>query len=71
VGAALSLAGLALFGSFDGDEAVAGLVLAPPMLLGYLASRPAGRILDRGRTRTAVLTVSAASALFLLVDELV
>lgn len=70
VGAGLSLLGLALSGSFGGDEMRASLLLVPPMVVGYVLSRAAGRVLDRGRTRTAVLVMSAGSALFLLADEL-
>lgn len=70
VGAALSLVALALFGTFGRDEMAASLLLVPPMAIGYAASGAAGRVLDRGRTRTAVLVMSAASASFLLVDEL-
>jgi hypothetical protein len=37
---------------------------------GYLASRYAGRWLDRGRMRPAVLAFSAAASVLLLVVEL-
>jgi hypothetical protein len=40
------------------------------MIAGFLASRPAARLLDAGWTRPAVLAVSSASALLLLVREL-
>jgi len=68
-GAALSLASLAVAGSFGGTELRLGLALVPPTLLGYAASTPAARWLDRGRTRVAVLWFAAGSAGVLLVRE--
>ena len=70
VGAGLSVAGLALAGELGAGELGAAGVLVVPMLVGFAASRPAARVLDAGWTRPAVLAVSSASALFLLVREL-
>lgn len=70
VGTALSLAFLALVGEFGREEGLASLWLAPFTLAGYALSRLAVRVLDRDRTRAAVLLVSAASAVALLVREL-
>lgn len=70
VGAAFSLATLAAVGEFGWHELRLGLLLLPGMLLGYLASGAAARVLDRGYTRTAVLTMATVSSLVLIVREL-
>jgi uncharacterized membrane protein YfcA len=70
VGASLSVIGLALAGELGADEWRAAAALLVPMIAGFLASRPAARLLDAGWTRPAVLAVSSASALLLLVREL-
>jgi uncharacterized membrane protein YfcA len=71
VGSAMSLVGLALFGEFGIDEVAMGAALLPGAALGLLVSRRAAWVLDRGYTRRAVLAVSAASSVVLLVRELV
>lgn len=70
VGASLSVAGLALAGELRGGEVRSATVLLVPVVAGFVASRPAARVLDAGWTRPAVLAVSSASALFLLAREL-
>ncbi len=71
VGALLSLAGLALAGEADGEDAVVALVLLPCLVAGFAISGPLRRHVDAGRTRNAVLFVCAASAIALLVRSLV
>lgn len=70
VGAAFSLAMLAVVGEFGWAELRLGLVLFPGMLLGYFASGTLARVLDRGYTRAAVLTFATASSMVLLLREL-
>lgn len=71
VGAALSLAGLLASGDLTGHQvAVAGLLL-PAVVLGALAGAPLRRVLPAHAVRLAVLGVSAASALVLVVRSLV
>ena len=60
IGAIQSSAVLWMVGAFGADQALAGLLLVPGTLLGYLASGPLIPVLDRGWTRPAILVVSAA-----------
>ncbi len=71
VGAAFSLAMLAVVGEFGMDELRLGLVLLPGVLLGYAASGPLTRLLDRGYTRAAVLAFASVSSVVLVLRELV
>jgi len=66
VGAIVSIASLAGFGSFTGTDLVRGLVLVPPMLLGFFASRWGIRLVDRGLLRRVLLSMVVLSALVLL-----
>jgi len=70
VGAVLSLAGLALAGEADSEDAVVALVLLPCLVVGFAISGPLRRHVDAGRTRNAVLVVCSASAIALLVRSL-
>jgi uncharacterized membrane protein YfcA len=70
MGSLLSMTTLALVGRFSLPEVWAGLLLMPASVAGYAISVPATRLLDRGHTRTAVLVVSAAAAVVLLVRRL-
>lgn len=70
VGAAFSLAMLAAVGEFGLHELRLGLLLVPGMVLGYLASGLAARVLDRGHTRVAVLSMATVSSVVLLLREL-
>ncbi|GGO26498.1 permease [Microbispora rosea subsp. aerata] len=70
VSAAQSLVILALLGRLPGRALAAGAALVPFVLLGFAASGPLRRFLDRGRVRTAVLTVAALSACALLGQSL-
>jgi uncharacterized protein len=67
-GTVLSLAGLLLGGQVDGADLLAAATLLPFVVAGFLLSSPARRLLDGGWVRPAVLGVSAAGALFLLVS---
>jgi uncharacterized membrane protein YfcA len=67
VGVLLSLAGLAIGDALTLRELEVALALAPALLLGFAVAGPLRSRVDAGHTRTAVLTVCAASALALLV----
>jgi hypothetical protein len=69
-GATLSLLALAAVGRFGPAEMRTGLALVPGILVGLVLSRHTAPILDRGYTRPAVLTVSVAAALVLVVGRL-
>lgn len=71
VGAAMSLAGLALSGEFTGRDLQWGALLAPAVMAGALASRWTAPFVDRSFLRPAVLAVAAVSALALLVTVFV
>jgi uncharacterized membrane protein YfcA len=70
-GAVLSLASLIAVGRFGWDELRLTLLLVPGVAVGYLVSGPLSRVLDRGWLRPAVLLFAAASAIVLLVDQVV
>jgi uncharacterized protein len=70
VGTVLSLGALAWAGRFGAQEIRLSAFLVPGTVLGYLMSRPAAAYLDSGRTRAAVLAVSALSALSVIVTVL-
>lgn len=65
-GGLLSLAGLALGGQLRAQQALTALALAPFLLVGFALAEPVRRHVDAGRTRAAVLVVSAVSALALI-----
>jgi hypothetical protein len=70
VAAGFSLLVLAAAGEFDRDGVSLGLWLLPGVLAGYALSGPLGAVLDKGRTRPAVLAASATSALVLIAQQL-
>ena len=70
VGSILSLAAIAWIGRFGAEEIRLSMLLIPGTVLGYLMSRPAAAYLDGGRTRAAVLVVSALSAVSVIVTVL-
>jgi uncharacterized protein len=70
VGSVLSLVVLALFGKLGTHELAESALLAPFILLGFACSKPAAKVLDRGRTRDAVLIVSSVSAVVLIANQL-
>lgn len=67
VGNLLTLVGLAIGGLFGREEIRLGLVLAPAALVGFLATRWVVPFLDQGRTRPAILGLSTAAAVGVLV----
>jgi uncharacterized protein len=70
VSATVSVAGLALAGRIGNSEIGSAGLLVVPMLVGFAVSARAARRLDAGSTRPAVLLLSAVSATFLLLREL-
>ena len=69
--ASLSLVFLAAWGRFGTTHLLAVAVLVPGQLLGYLVSGRLVRLLDRGYTRPALLVISVAAALSLLIRAFV
>ena len=67
VAASLSLIFLAAWGEFGTTHLLAVAVLVPGQLFGYLVSGRLVRYLDRGYTRPALLLISVAAALSLLI----
>jgi uncharacterized membrane protein YfcA len=70
VGGVVSLAVLALSGEVDGDSLRACLVTVPASAVGFAASTPLVRHIDRGSVRPYVLGLSALAAVAVLVREL-
>jgi uncharacterized protein len=68
IGTLLSLGVLAAGGQVTLDALWQGALLIPFVAVGFLLSNPLRTLLDRGWTRPAVLGLSAASALVLLVQ---
>ncbi|TDD16305.1 sulfite exporter TauE/SafE family protein, partial [Nonomuraea diastatica] len=66
-----SLAILALVGELPARALATGATLVAPMVLGFLVSGPLRRYLDGGKARMAVLVVATASALALIVQNVV
>lgn len=69
-GTVVSLVALTATGLLAADGWLLGLTLVPPVLLGQRLSRPLARHLDAGRTRPAVLAVSAVAGVLALVAAL-
>ena len=70
VGTVLSLIALAWAGRFGTEEIRLSVLLIPGTVLGFVMSRRAAAYLDSGRTRAAVLTVSALAAVSVIVTVL-
>lgn len=70
VGNVTSLTALALAGQVGGRDVGRALVLLPFLLVGFVVSGPLRKHVDGAVLRAAVLTVSAASAVVLLVRTL-
>jgi uncharacterized membrane protein YfcA len=70
VGAAISLVGLTISGSLTRHEVAVGALLLPAVVLGVVIGSPLRRLLPAHRVRSAVLLVSGASALVLVVRSL-
>jgi uncharacterized membrane protein YfcA len=67
----VSLISLVPAGRFGGHELQLSLVLLPGIVLGFLLSGPLSRYLDRGYTRAAILSFSAAAAILLIVQQVI
>jgi uncharacterized membrane protein YfcA len=70
-GASLSLAALVVSGELGQRQLVDGAVLLPGLLVGLALSRLLRPYLDRGWTRSAVLALSAATAMALVIGALI
>ena len=70
VGNVLALAALALAGQIHRFQLEATAWLLPFTVAGFFLSGPARRVVDHGYTRPAILGVSAASALALLIKAI-
>jgi uncharacterized membrane protein YfcA len=70
VGVIMSLVGLAISGALDREPSLLALVLAPGVLVGFVAGRRTRGRVDRDVFRTGVLAVCTASAVVLLVRSL-
>ena len=71
LGASVSLVLLAAWGQFGVRHLVAVGILVPGQLLGYVLSGRLVPLLDRGRTRPALLVISVAAALSVLIRALI
>lgn len=71
VGSSISLVALALVGRFGAAELRASAALLPGIGLGFVLSRRAALALDRGHTRRAVLALSAAAGVAVVVRQIV
>lgn len=69
--AAQSLVILAVVDELPARALATGAVLIVPMVLGFLVSGPLRRYLDGGKVRVAVLVVAAASAVALVVQNVI
>lgn len=69
-GTFLSLTGLAIGGALPVRQVAMGALMLPFLAFGYALSGPLRRFLDDGWTRSAVLSVSGASAVVVLVKAL-
>ena len=67
LGTIISIAGLWWAGHFGMTQLMMGVSLMPGILVGFALSRYTAAWLDRRHTRPAILTVSAVSALVILV----
>jgi uncharacterized membrane protein YfcA len=67
LGTIISIAGLWWAGHFNQTQLLMGLSLMPGIVVGFACSRHTAAWLDRQHTRPAILTVSALSALVILI----
>jgi uncharacterized protein len=66
LGASMSLVALGVIGKLGHRELVHGVTLLPGVLVGFVLSGRLTRWLDAGRTRAAVLAVSAVAAVIVI-----
>jgi uncharacterized membrane protein YfcA len=69
-GIVLSLVALAWAGRFGLHDLALGGLLVPAVLVGYLGSSHVARVLDRGYVRPAILLLSAAASVAVLVKQI-
>ena len=69
VGGVISIGMLVGVRQFEPAALAASLLLVPGVIFGFFVSRRLNRLIDGPRTRIAVLALSAASAVFVLVRE--
>jgi len=69
-GVTISLVGLGLSGHFGRHEALLALALMPGAPIGFVLSRHAAGILDRGYTKAVVLALSGVASLVVVVRAL-
>lgn len=70
-GTAMTLTGLVLGGHTSTNHLATSLTLLPAVVVGFVAGRRLVPILDRGWTRSAVLTLSAVAATVLIIRLIV
>ena len=71
LGASISLCFLAVAGEFGIRHLISVALLVPGQLVGFFLSGPLAKVLDRGYARPALLTISVAAAVSLLIKALV
>lgn len=69
-GVTISLIGLALSGHFGREQALLALALMPGAPVGFVLSKHAAGVLDRGYTKPVVLALSAVAAAVVVVKAL-
>ncbi|UCG85460.1 MAG: sulfite exporter TauE/SafE family protein [Gemmatimonadota bacterium] len=68
-GVSVSLVGLHFVGFFGAEQLVLAVSFLPGIMVGYLLSRHIASVLDKGYTRVAVLSVSAAAGALALLKQ--
>ena len=71
VGGVISVTALTVFGQIDARGWLLGLALIPPLVVGWVLARWVTPVVDQGLLGPAVLVISSASALVLLVTQVV
>ena len=70
VASVFSLAALAVVGRFGIQEVKISAAFLPAVVVGFLLSGPLRPMVDRGRTRPAVLVLSAVAAVGAILESL-
>jgi uncharacterized protein len=71
VGAAISLVALTLSGNMDGSDFVLAAILTPFAFIGFFFSHWGRKLVDKGRVRLVVLTISTVSAFILIARQFI
>ena len=66
-GTLLALSALAIIGRFGLPEILVTASLTPALVLGFLLSKISARTLDKGYLQTAIILVSGATSVFILI----